>query len=110
MQAPTWTRRFEPGHVKLILVVAAVTTVLLLSALLATNLSSDDSTAGIGQTRSAQLSAMPNTRFLGWNILPGDPGTQPVTSLREYRFRDWNILPGDDAELVPPAGERGTRH
>lgn len=130
MQARTWTRRFEPGQFKLILAALVAIGILLLGAVLATTLSSGDQAASIDRPRIDLARPTPNTRFLERNILPGDPGTYPVTSpreyrhrlfthppdsapatsLQEYRFRDWNILPGDDVPVVPPAHERGDRY
>ncbi len=135
MQAPTWNKRLEPGQVKLILVAAAAIAIVLLATILSESLSSDNQTATTDRAQNAQLQATPNARFLERNILPGDRGTYPITSLQEYRFQGWNILPGDpgttasmlksqeeyrfldrnvlpggDALLLPPDGKRGSRH
>lgn len=133
MQTRTWTKRFEPGQIKLITVAAAAIVTLFTGAVLSATLQSTDQSATTNQARVEMVRPAPNPRFLDWNVLPGDPRTYPVTSLGEYRFddwnilpgdtgaapvtslqtsrfRDWNVLPGDDAMLVPPAYERGARH
>ena len=135
MQTPTWTKRFEPGQIKLLVIGAVAIAILLLGALLSESLMSSDQTAISERTQNDIVRATPNTRFVERNVLPGAPGTYPVTSLREYRFHDWNILPGDsgaaasalisqqeyrfldrnvlpgdDALLLPPDGKRGSRH
>ncbi len=110
MQAPAWTRRLEPGQIKLVLIAAAATGILLLGAVLSTSVMNGDQAPTVDRAESLIARPTPNDRFLGWNILPGDPGTYPATSQQEYRFRDWNILPGDDVQFVPPAYERGTRY
>lgn len=135
MQAPTWTKRFDPGQIKLLLIALAAITILLIGAVLSTTLSSgNDRAATVDRAQGNEVAPLTsNARFLGWNtlpgdpgtypvtsqqehrfrdwnVLPGDPGTQPATSLREYRFRDWNVLPGDNTRLVPPDPERGIRH
>jgi hypothetical protein len=110
MQARTWTKRFDSGQIRLILIAAFAIAVLLLGALLSEYLKTGDQTAVTDRTQNEIVRATPNTRFVERNILPGDRGTYPVTSLREYRFHEWNILPGDDAQFLPPDGERGSRH
>lgn len=135
MQARTWTERFEPGQIKLIVVAIAATGLLVLVAVLSTSPWSNDQAASTNRARTELSQPAPNTRFLERNILPGDPRTYPVTSLGEYRFFEWNslpgdaganesalmsqkefsfldrnILPGDDTTLIPPAYERGNRH
>ncbi len=135
MQARTWTKRFEPGQIKIILVAAAAITILLIGAVLSGTLSSSDQAASIDRAQNEIARLMSNARFVELNTLPGDPGTHPVTSLQEYRFFDSNILPGnlgtkqatvsglweyrflelnilpdDDLKFVPPSGEPGTRY
>ncbi|CAN5760190.1 hypothetical protein BH23CHL2_BH23CHL2_06940 [soil metagenome] len=135
MQARTSTRRFEPGQTKLIIAAGGAIAILLLGAVLSMTQSSGDQAAIVDRARVDIVRPTPNTRFLEWNVLPGDPrtypvtsltqyrveewnvlagdpGTYPVTSLQEYRFRDWNVLPDHacDVQLDPPAYERGTRH
>lgn len=135
MQTRTWAKRFDPGQVKLILIAVSAIAIMLLGTILSTTfLNSGDQAVTTDRTQTSEV-ARPtsNARFLGWNILPGDPGTYPVTGQRDYRFRDWNILPGDpgtyettslqeylfqgwnilpgdDARFVPPAHERGARY
>lgn len=92
----TWTERFDPGQIKLFLVAIAAIAILLIGVVLSTTMSSgNDQIATIDRARSEAVRPTSNARFLSWNVLPGDPGTYPVTSQREYRFLDWNILSGD---------------
>jgi len=108
MQSRTWTKRFEPGQIKLIAVAAAAIATLFAGAVLSTTLQRDDQAATTSRARVEMVRPATNTRFLGWNTLPGDPGTYPVTSLQEYRFLDWNTLPGDRG-TAPVAGLQAHR-
>ncbi|MEZ4520778.1 MAG: hypothetical protein R3A46_03885 [Thermomicrobiales bacterium] len=111
MQAPTWTKRLNPGQIRLFFIAITATAILMTGAVLSTTLSGNSNQAAtVNHARSEVARPTSNARFLGWNILPGDPGTYPVTGPRDYRFLERNSLPGDDVRAVPPAHERGTRY